>query len=327
MCRASAFTLVEALALSAVLGVGSAGLVVANHQPQGDEPLGKARASARQIKCATQLRNISQALVVFAQNNKDVYPLPSKLDPNNTTIALAEGAHARSKDTTGGILSILLWNGMISPEICVSPSEANAKIKVDAGYEFAKPAGAAKPDQAMWDPKFAGTPDDASARTPGVGNNSYAHTLPLGQRQALWSSTFNSTEAVLGNRGPGYQRVTKPRLGWTLNPSGATPPGADSITLKIHGKPNTWEGNIAYNDCHVNFETRPDPIENTYRRLRAEGDAGDLVVPDNLFENEADDLTREGKLEDPYSGTNNWLVMVSAMKVTEGKPAVTMFKD
>ena len=60
---------------------------------------------------------------------------------------------------------------------------------------------------------------------------------------------------------------------------------ADDVPLLIHGGRNTWEGNEGYNDGHVNFETRADPIEITYRRASG----SPLTVPDNFFVDENDD--------------------------------------
>ena len=49
---------------------------------------------------------------------------------------------------------------------------------------------------------------------------------------------------------------TKGKSRWTLTNDQY---GTGSNTLLIHGGRTTWEGNIAYNDNHITFETRPDP--------------------------------------------------------------------
>jgi hypothetical protein len=81
--------------------------------------------------------------------------------------------------------------------------------------------------------------------------------------------------------------------GWQLltNAAGARDPnsapvGKNSNTLLIHGGRTTWEGNIAYNDNHVNFETRPTP-----RPSPSPSPASPLASrtkPDNVFVNEND---------------------------------------
>src|ERR1044071_643569 len=66
----------------------------------------------RNLKDSAQLRGVHQAMVFWAQNNKDCSPLPSLVDPSNTTVPEVGAA----KDTTSNILSILVWNGSINPE-------------------------------------------------------------------------------------------------------------------------------------------------------------------------------------------------------------------
>jgi hypothetical protein len=248
--------------------------------------LGKARASARQLKDSVQVRAIEQAMIVWASNNKGKYPLPSDLDTANDTVADLGNA----KDTTGNILSLMIFNGNISPEICISPAEANAAIQLDNAFEYANPKAAVKPASALWDPAFRGTPADAPrGGISGIGHQSYAHLPPLGQRLKQWQDTYNSTEAVFGNRGPTYvanDQAPSSRA-WKLLP-GAT--GTSSVTLLIHGGRSTWEGNIAYNDNHVNFETTPAP---SWIGLPIGPPAPPKnrspLAPDNLFVNETDE--------------------------------------
>ena len=41
----------------------------------------------RLVKDSTQIRGIHQGMVLWAQNNKDQYPLPSVIDAHNDTVA------------------------------------------------------------------------------------------------------------------------------------------------------------------------------------------------------------------------------------------------
>jgi prepilin-type processing-associated H-X9-DG protein len=215
----------------------------------------QARARARQLKDATQVRGIVQSLVVFAQNNKDSYPLPGVIDTDNATIALAEGGSQESKNTTANILSILIFNGNISTEIAVSPAEVSRRIKADEDYMFTSPATAAKPASALWDPAFSA---DFTRREPG-GNVSYAHLQPSGTektgRRTKWGDTFSTTEAVVGNRAPAIREVKVGEDGAYE----AVLKGEKSKTFRIHGDPKTWEGNVAFNDGHVEFVTSLSP--------------------------------------------------------------------
>lgn len=204
------------------------------------------------MKDSANVRGIHQGLVLFAQSNRDEYPLPSKLDKNNATIALSSpNADPTEKDTTANIISVLIYSTFFGPEICISPSEINSNIVHDNDYSYEAPSKAVDPTKALWDPAFNAdftSKDPAGNLIPS--NFSYAHILPSGPRAALWRNDFDANRAILGNRGPRITAITKGRP-----PLIAPVFDTASNTLRIHGNPTTWEGNIAFNDDHVNYES------------------------------------------------------------------------
>jgi type II secretory pathway pseudopilin PulG len=240
--------------------------------------------SVRQLKDSVQIRGIQQGMSMWASANKDKYPMPSVLDAANYTIATDS---PESKDTMANILSILVYHGYFPPELLVSPAETNPNIQIFKTYQYESPSAAAGPDKskALWDPALS--VDFTNGK---IGHTSYAMALPAGARSAEWGVTSSATTAVLGNRGPQIKALTKggsPKVSATLvNPN--------SNTLLIHGGRKTWEGNIAYNDNHVNFETDVFACGD-----RVYKDTQGIKWDDCLFENETDDPT----------DTNNYLTI------------------
>jgi len=180
------------------------------------------------------------------------------------------------------VISMLIYNGFFSTELCVSPAEQNPNIVQFAGYAQSMPEKAAKPEQALWDPAFS--VDFTEGRT---GNLSYAQAHFMGTRRAMWSNTFEASQAAVGNRGPLVKGLDSSREPILDNPA--------STTLLIHGGRKTWEGNIAYNDNHVNFETKMSPDSTPYATKSGRSE------PDCLFFDEPNDV----------SGMDNLLTIIT----------------
>jgi hypothetical protein len=242
--KRAGFTLVELAAVIATgVTVGSAGLIAwqpAGKQPPGKKPSGNSSLTPRQRKDEVQLRGVHQAMVVWAQNNQDKYPLPSKLDKADTTVS----DKGRAKDTTANIYSIMIYNGSLSTEIFVSPAEASPNVAVQQDYDFKHPKKAVQPDKALWDPSFA--VEFGAAKK---ANASYAHLQPAGERMKRWSNTFNASEMIVADRGPEVKSVEQGADG-SVTPTLASP---GSNALKMHGVNGSWSGFRCFNDDSVSF--------------------------------------------------------------------------
>jgi hypothetical protein len=232
--RQRAFTLFEVLVtvlVSLVLIVIVAGIVL---------PMFGGSRHSPQLKDSLQLNMIHKAMVVWANNNKDCYPLPSLVDTMNQTVP----EQGRVKDTTANIYSMLVFTGSLSTEILISPLEKNRNVKACEDYEFESPRGAVDPTRALWDPQFSAALDGRIE-----GNTSYAHLQPSGLREKRYSFTFDAGEMILADRGPEIASVQKDAQGSVL-PTLANP---RSNALRFYSRGTSWSGNVAYNDNHVDF--------------------------------------------------------------------------
>jgi prepilin-type N-terminal cleavage/methylation domain-containing protein len=333
MKKNRAFTLIELLVVIAIIA-----LLVGILLPA----LGKARASARQLKCSTQVRGVVQALVVWAGNNQGQYPNPGVIDAGGATTNEGGAANPIQKNTTSNMFSVLIFNGNISPEILITPAEANTGVvqRYD-NYEYNQPTGSVTTTSALWDPKFRGVPGVSAGSATGysptpnapanvnnnIGNMSYAHVIPFGKRQAQWSDTYNSTECIFGNRGASwanqdsgqYPQATQGR--WALLQGMG---GTDSVTLLIHGGRTTWEGNMGYNDNHVNFETKPNPDAVVYSRTTGSTPA---TATDNLFVDESDQNGGDTSSSSILLGTNAYLRGYASVPVDGNVPFAQRWRD
>ncbi|TVQ59446.1 MAG: prepilin-type N-terminal cleavage/methylation domain-containing protein [Phycisphaerales bacterium] len=297
------FTLIELLVVVAIIGLLIGILLPA---------LNRARRQAQQLKCGVQVKEVHRGLLTFAQNNRDNLPVPSALDraghtegfatsgpmgdPNNLPQAMER------KDRTGALFSIMIFEGLVTPEQMVSPAEAESGIRVITNYQFNEPRGTENPQQARWDPMFVGTmsvndrfeeliPETTQFYTPnfsaaGQGaHNSYAHPPLMGSRLQAWAATLSSTDIALSNRGPRYEERTSLQdpIDELIGIGGTGPEvreGFRSTTLAIHGDRRTWGGNIVYQDNSVEFSNNPAPSK---VRMIADDGGQDVSVRDNIF--------------------------------------------
>ncbi|HVZ94773.1 MAG TPA: type II secretion system protein [Phycisphaerales bacterium] len=295
------FTLIELLVVIAII-VLLVGILLPT--------LGKARKTAMQVKCSTHQRAIIGSLINYAAESREQLPSPESLDPANATEAAATGG--KSKNRTGAILSYLIFNYSLAPELCVTPAEVYT-IQPMGDYQFNRPASALDPANAVWDPRFKGSPYDNNGSTilnmepVKIGHNSYAHMAFAGARRQFWTKLSRmTTQPVFCNRGPQYTETETPTISptggpptWTL---AGSPYGTDAPSLLIHGPGNKWWGNVAFADNHVDFFKEPDPEQVTFLDKRANPNAA-IAQKDNLFVDETNEGTAtetEGNRKNAY---------------------------
>lgn len=312
------FTLIELLVVIAIIALLIGILLPA---------LAGARKSSRQLKDATNIRGIVQAMAVWAQSHDDTYPTPSLVDLKNATISTREPLE---KDNTGNIWSLMIFNGSIVPSVFVSPGENNANIRVDGGYATASPSQAQDPDLAVFDPGFAGRIGETGSMT-GVGrgrrgegleaHNSYAHLPPFGERGRFWQSASRGigAMALVSSRGPDYGGMVG---SWVLTPG---PTGTESSTLKVWGSGSSWRGNVGMQDASVSFERQP-TLGMLSVQLSAEV-AGSRSHADNLFVNENETTGRPGPDTAPELGVNALLRPFGNVRVVSRRVSIDPFKD
>ena len=252
MKNKNGFTLIELLVVMAIIALLLGLLLPA---------LAKARNTARQVKDATQIKQVHTAWFTKGTDSpRGVFPLPGEI--NRLGSLPGRGDEDELKNSHANLFAACIAQQFIGPAILISPSESSSNIAVCSNYDYTK----YKPAQDIyWDGDMANATSGNSGVT-GTRNfntdltkisaTSYA-TMPLtprsntskvsNRRDTQWKvgATGGSKFPITGNRGVKDGLMTgaeSDALSYT-----------NSNTLKIHGAVNQWEGWVCFNDGHATF--------------------------------------------------------------------------
>ncbi|MEM1164966.1 MAG: type II secretion system protein [Planctomycetota bacterium] len=287
--KVGGFTLVELLVVIAIIA-----LLVGILLPA----LARARKNAAELKDGTQVRSLAQGLTTYAAGNRDRYPLPDDLDRADVTEDFMDDTWEKRR--TGPIFSVLIFNNIVTPELCISTVEQGAQFSIYEEYKYELDeddvAGdAAEASQALWDPGFKGTPNDGTEITGAMNNSpgdtpnagfSYAHLIPAGAREANWRNDFSASVPVISTRGP----FMDPAGSSGANNDGRNDPedpiqidvDASNTSLLLYGGQNEWAGNVGFQDNHVERINTVAPETVTFPAFGGTDENG-RIWRDNLF--------------------------------------------
>jgi len=277
MKRTRGFTLIELLVVIAIIALLIGLLLPA---------LAQAKKNADSLKDSTQIKQVHQAFIVFAESHQGRLPVPGLIDrlaDPNLGEQPAVGPEDFAQNTTARLYSAAIAQNFFGPDIVVGATENNPFIvaKEDYNYDQYNPAV----NDTYWDDSFL-------CNLAGETNCSYAHMALCGQRKKVhWKNSQEGNVPGVGTRGTG------PGGGATFGGAVTGNEYSASPTLALHGSAKEWDGYVAYMDNHTSKALSFYPDESSYYMDFS-------FIKDNIFDAEFNDYAPTGQ-----AGADNYLVM------------------
>lgn len=274
MTRKRGFTLIELLVVIAIIALLIGLLLPA---------LAKAQKNARSLKDKTQIKQIHQSMLVYAEDNDGKLPIPGLIDrlvdPYTNQQLPGRGPEDVSQNDTPELYSAMVAQNLINTSILIGPTEQSPYVEEDMDYNYN--AFDVTSDQ-YWDPDFAA---DIEA---GPSNTSYFHMALCGKRKELkWRDTAENGDPMVSTRAP---------------ENGATTGDAykKSVTLLLHGPEEIWVGNVVFADNHV------ESIDNFFPSVTSYWPTNSIAAAkDNIFRAEFSDYNPS----EPMASNDAYLVI------------------